>query len=145
MTPRCFGGDRLAVLAHRRQQLGDAGAVDLIGAEECSQRLMGAADFLEHFALDGGPGKPAELGDELAHRAIAPQVAISGHMRGEITLQPGLVVPMRAGRIARPPFFPIGIGRRHVDELLAEPGTAQSQVRVEPDIALGEPYELASA
>jgi hypothetical protein len=67
-----FGGDQLRVLAHRRQQLGDAGAVDLLGAEECCQRLMAAANFLEHFALDGGPGKPAELGDELAHRAIAP-------------------------------------------------------------------------
>ena len=29
-------GDRLAVLAHRRQQLGDAAAVDLIDAEECA-------------------------------------------------------------------------------------------------------------
>ena len=112
--------------------------------KNCSQGLMRAAHFLEHFALNGGPGKPAELGDELPHRAIAPQVAIPGHMRGEITLQPGLVVPMRAGRIARSPFFPIGVGRRNVDELLAVPGPAQSQMRVEPDIALGEPYELAS-
>jgi hypothetical protein len=106
---------------------------------------MAAAHFLEHFALDSGPGKPTELGDELAHRAIAPQLAISSYVRGKITLQPGLVVPMRSGRIARPPFFPIGVGRRNVDELLAIPGTAQCQVRVEPDVALGEPDELACA
>src|SRR5262245_59337411 len=105
---------------------------------------MAAAHFFQHFALDGGAGEPTELGDELAHRAIAPQVAISSHVRGKIALQPYLVVPVRTGRIARPPFFPIGIGRRNVDELLAIPGTAQSQVRVKPAIALGEPYERVS-
>ena len=66
-----LGGDRLAVLAHRRQQLGDAGAVDLLDAEELRQRLMRAADFVEDLALNGGPGEPAEFGDELAHRATA--------------------------------------------------------------------------
>ena len=104
-------GDRLAVLAHRRQQLGDALAVDLIDAEELRQRLVRAADLVEHLALDGGPGKPAKLGDELPHRAMAPEIAIPGHVGGEIALQPCLVVPVRAGRIARPPFFPSRIGR----------------------------------
>ena len=83
-----LGGDRLAVLAHRGQQLGDAAAVDLLDAEELRQRLMRAAHFREHFALDGGPGKPAKLGDELAHRAMLPEVAIPGDVGGEIALQP---------------------------------------------------------
>ena len=38
-----LGGDRLAVLAHRRQQLGDAGAIDLLDAEELRQRLMASS------------------------------------------------------------------------------------------------------
>ena len=75
----------------------------------------------------------------------APQIAIPGHVGGEIALQPRLVVPVRAGRIARPPLFPVGIGRRDVDELLAVPGPAQSQVRIEPDIALGEPLKSSRA
>src|SRR5262245_51920653 len=105
---------------------------------------MATAQLLEHFALDGSPGKAPELADELAHRAIAPQVAISSYMRGKITLQPCLVVPVRTRRIARAPFFPIGAGRRTVYGLLAVPRTAQVQVRVDSDIALGETYEIAS-
>ena len=87
-----------------------------------------------------GPGEPAEFGDELAHRAALAEIAVSGHMRGEITLQPLLVIPVGAGRVARPPFFPVGIGRRHVDELVTEPDPAHRQVRIEPDI---RPDELA--
>ena len=52
--------DRLAVPFHRRQQLSDAGAVDLIDAEELRQRLVRATDLGEDFALHGGAGKPAE-------------------------------------------------------------------------------------
>ena len=88
-------GNRLAVLAHRRQQLGDAAAIDLLDAEELRQRLVRAADLFEHLALNGSAGKPAELGDELPHRAMLPEIAIPGHVRGEIALQPCLVIPMR--------------------------------------------------
>src|SRR5262245_59110554 len=104
-------GDRLGMLAHRGQQLGDAGAVDLLDTEEPSQRLMRAADILEHLALDGTAGHSTELGDELSHRAIPPQITVAGHMRGEVTLQPCLVVPMRAGRLTRAPFLPGGARR----------------------------------
>ena len=47
-----LGSDRLAVPLHRRQQPGDAGAVDLIDAEEARQRLMRAADLVEDLALN---------------------------------------------------------------------------------------------
>ena len=44
--------DRLAVPLHRREQLGNAVAVDLIDAEEARQRLVRAADFVEDLALN---------------------------------------------------------------------------------------------
>ena len=110
--------------------------IHLVGAEEARQRLMRAADLGQDLALNGGAGEPAELGDELPHRAALPEVAVSRHMGGEIALQPGFVVPMGAGRVARPPLFPVGIGRLHVDELAPEPDPAQSQMRIEPDIRL---------
>ncbi len=106
------------------------------------QRLVRAADLGQDLALNGGAGEPAKLGDELAHRAALPEVAVSRHMRREIALQPGFVIPMGAGRIARPPLLPVGIGRRLVDELVAEPDPAQREMRVEPDIGLNEPLEL---
>src|SRR5262249_6012873 len=118
--------DRLAVPLHRRQELGDTDAVDLLDAEELRQRLMRAADLGEDLALHGGAGQPAKLGDELAHGAITSKIEIAGDMGGEITLESALVVPMRAGRIARPPFLPIWIGGRDVDELLAVPDPVQT-------------------
>ena len=48
---------------------------------------------------------------------------------------------MGAGRIARPPFLPGGIGRLHVDEFAPKPDPAQSQVRIEPDVSLNELFE----
>src|SRR5262249_44501983 len=114
--------DRPAVLLHRREQLGDAPAVDLVGAEELRQRLVRAADLFEHLALHGGPGEPAELADELPHRAVAPEVAVPGDVGREVALQPRLVVPVRARRIARAPFLPMRIGRLDLDDLLAAPG-----------------------
>ena len=53
-----LGGNRLAVLLHRRQQLGDAAAVDLLDAEELRQRLVRAADFVEDLALTAVPESP---------------------------------------------------------------------------------------
>jgi hypothetical protein len=81
-----LGGDWLGVLAHRRHQLGDAGAIDLLDSEECLQGLMRAAHLFQHLALNGGPGKPAELGDEFPHRATLTKFAIPGHVRCEIAL-----------------------------------------------------------
>src|SRR5215471_7826037 len=61
--------DRLAVLAPRCEQLADASAIDLINAEELSERLMRAANFFEDFALNASAGKPAKLADEFPHGA----------------------------------------------------------------------------
>ena len=108
-----------------------------------------ASDWWEHptsvriLAPDGGAGEPAKLGNELAHRALLPEVAVSRHMGGEIALQPGFVVPMGAGRVARAPLLPVGIGRLRVDELMVEPDPAHASVRVEPAVGLNEPLELA--
>ena len=66
---------------------------------------------------------------------LLPEVAIAVDMRGEIALQPGFVIPMSAGRIARAPLVPVGLGRLPVDELAAEQSPAQSEMRVEPRIA----------
>ena len=88
---------------------------------------MRAADLGQNFALNRGAGEPAELGDELAHRAALPEVAVSRHMGGEIALQPGFVIPMGAGRVARAPLLPVGIGRLLVDELMAEPDPAHPE------------------
>ena len=126
--------DRLRMFFHRREEPGDAGAVDPPRAEESRQGLMRAADLLEDLALNDGPREPAKLGDELAHRAPLAEVAIPADMGGEIPLEPGLVVPKSASRVAWPPLLPIGIGRRDVDELLAEPRPADAQVRVEPGV-----------
>src|SRR6516225_3343953 len=104
---KMLGLDRLAVPFHRCQELGNAAAVYLLDAEELRQRLVRAADLGEDLALHGGAGQPAKLGDELAHGAITSKIEIAGDMGGEITLESALVVPMRAGRIARPPFLPI--------------------------------------
>src|SRR5262249_3876735 len=127
---RCY---LLAVLLHRRQQLLDARVVDALDAEELRQRLMRAADLGEDLALHGGAGKSPELGDEFPHRALAPKLTVA-HVGGEIALQPAGIVPVRAGRIARPPLLPIRIGGLDVDKLLAVPESAQCQVRIEPHI-----------
>src|SRR5262249_40099644 len=78
--------DRLAVLAHRCQELGNAGTVDLIDAEKLSQRLVRAADLFEYFALNGSPRKPAELADEFTRGALALEITVLGNVRGEIAL-----------------------------------------------------------
>jgi hypothetical protein len=59
----------------------------VIDAEEMCQRLMRTAHLGEYLALDGGAGEPAKFGNELAHGAGPPEVAVAGHVRGEITLQ----------------------------------------------------------
>src|SRR5262249_60328310 len=118
--------DRLAVPLHRRQELGDTGAVDLLDAEELRQRLMRAADLGEDLALHGGAGQPAKLGDELAHGAVTPEIAVAGDMGGEITLEAAFVIPMGTSWIARPPFLPVRIRGLDVDELLVVPDPAQA-------------------
>src|SRR5262249_38991326 len=67
--------------------------------------------------------------------------AIGGHMRGEIALEPALVVPMRAGWITRPPLLPTRIGRCNIDELALVPDPAQGKMRIEKDIRLREVFE----
>jgi hypothetical protein len=62
--------------------------------------LVRAADLVQDLALNGGPREPAKLGDELAHRAPLPDVAVSRHMGGEIALQAGFIVPVGACRVA---------------------------------------------
>src|SRR3954466_2397726 len=54
-------GDWLAVPLHCFQEHGNAGAVDLVDAEEARQRLMRAADFVEDLALARGPREPAKF------------------------------------------------------------------------------------
>jgi hypothetical protein len=83
-----LGSNRLAVSPHRRQQPGDAVTIDLIDAEELRQRLVRTACLGQYPALDGSPGKPAEFGDELTHRAVLLEVAVPCHVRGEIALPP---------------------------------------------------------
>src|SRR5271166_5924179 len=132
------GIDRLAVALHRREKPGDAGAIDLLDAKEVRQRLARTTDFSEDSALDRGAGESAKLGNELTHRAVLAEVAVSRHMGGEIALQPGFVIPMGAGRIARSPLLPVGPGRRDVDELLAKEDPAQAQMRIEPAVGLDQ-------
>src|SRR5262249_1234159 len=87
--------DRLAGLLHHREQLGDAGVIDPVGAEEAGQGFVRAADLVEGAALHRRSGGATKLRDELAPRGALPEIAIPGHMGGEIALQPGLVVPVR--------------------------------------------------
>jgi hypothetical protein len=66
-------------------------------------------------------------------------IAISGHVRREVALQPGLVVPMRAGWIARPDAA--GLNDRYSDRIgiaanLAVEHVPHGQNRLER-IALG--------
>jgi hypothetical protein len=51
-----LGGNRLAVTLHRREQLGDTAAIDLLDTEKLRERLMRAANFFKHLALNGGAG-----------------------------------------------------------------------------------------
>ena len=83
---KMLGGDRLAMPLHRLEQPGDAGAVDLVDAEEGRQRLMRAADIVEDLALTRGPGETTKFGKELAHRAALAEVAVAGDMGGKIAL-----------------------------------------------------------
>ena len=139
-------GDRLAVLAHRRQQLGDAVAVDLIDAEELRQRLVRAADLVEHLALNGSPGKPAELGDELAHRAM---LAAGRDPWPRARRDNAAAVSRRTNAgwsdcaAATSPSWDWSPATLMNSWPYQDP--AQSQVRIEPDIALSEPFELRLA
>src|SRR6516162_7024631 len=49
---------------------------------------------------------------------------------------------MGAGRIAWPPFLPVGIGRLDVDKFAPEPNAAQSQMGIEPGVSLNELLKL---
>src|SRR5450631_1825648 len=84
---KMLGVNRLAAVPHRDKQLGDTRAVDLVNAEELRQRLVRTTYIGQYPALNGRPGEPAKLGNELAHRAVLRVIAISGYMCGEITLQ----------------------------------------------------------
>ena len=138
-----LGRDWLAQSLHRGQELGDAVAIHPVSAEELRQRLVRTADFGQDLALNGGAGEPAKLGNELPHGAALPEIAVSRHMGGEIALQPCLIIPVGAGRIARTPLLPVGMGRLLVDELLAEPGPAHREMWVEPHVGQDEPLDLA--
>src|SRR5215471_17590128 len=48
-----LGSYRLSVFAHCREQLGDPLAVDLLDAKEVGERLVRAANLIEHLALNG--------------------------------------------------------------------------------------------
>src|SRR5262249_42894474 len=133
--------DRLAVPAHRSEQLGNAGAVDSLDAEELGQRLMRAADLLQDSALDRAAREAAKFVNEFAHGAVATKITISGHVGGEITLESTLVVPMRARGIARKPLLPMRIGGGAVDELPTLPDPPQAQMRVEPSVPARELLE----
>src|SRR6516165_5562347 len=104
---------------------------------------MRAADLGEDLALHGGAGQAAELGDEFPHGAITAERAITCHVSSEIALQPALVIPMRAGWIARSPFLPARIRGFDVDEVFAVPDPVQGQMRIEEDIGLNEEFEPA--
>ena len=104
---------------------------------------MRAADFVEDPALERGPREAAEFADELPDRPALAEVPIAGDMGGEIALEPLHVVPVSTGRVARSPLFPMGVGRRHVDERAAVPRAADRQMRVEPDIGRNEALETA--
>src|SRR5215471_7058641 len=138
-----LGRYRVAVLLHRRQQFLDARVVDALDAKELRQRLMRAAGLGQDVALHGGAGKSPELGDKFPHRALTLKLAVPGNVRSDVTLQPALVVPMRAGGVARTPLLPNRIGGLDVDELLAVPEPAQCQVRIEPHIRLHQQLEAA--
>src|SRR5262249_14913444 len=85
---KMLGSNRLAVPPHRSQQLGDAFAIDLIDPEELRQRLVRTTYLGKYLAPNGSPRKPAKLGNERSHRAMPPEIAISRHVRSQITLQP---------------------------------------------------------
>src|SRR6516162_9532799 len=95
--------------------------INSLRAKEAGEGLVRAADLGQNLALNGRAREAPELADELAHGAEPPGVAIPGHVRGHVTLQAALAVPVRRGRIARAPFLPLGIGRLHVDEVAPEP------------------------
>src|SRR5262245_5567874 len=78
--------DRLAVLAHCPQQLGNALAIDLIDAEELRQRLMRAPDLGKNFPPHDRTGQAAKFGQEVPHRAFALEVAIPRNMRSHVML-----------------------------------------------------------
>ena len=70
---------------------------------------MRAADLFEHFALHATAGKPAKLGNEFAHRAMAPEVTIPGHVRGEIALQPSSSYQCALVGLRGPHFSQVGL------------------------------------
>src|SRR5262249_24877984 len=101
-----LGGDRLSMFAHRREQLGDALAVDLLDAKELSERLVRAADLFEHLALNGRARKAAKLPEESPNGGVIPRTGVPGQMGAEITIRRRLLIPRRGGRMPRFPFFP---------------------------------------
>ena len=87
------------------------------------------------------PLRPRNSAMNSRTRSVLPEMPVTRDMRRQITLQPRLGVPMRTGRIAGAPFHPVGVGRLDIDEIGAVPRAAQRQVRIEPNVILGERLE----
>jgi hypothetical protein len=124
--------DRPGVLLAGREQPGIGGMIGLAGTEIAGERRPRRADLVEHRFLLGAPAQTAKLADELAHRALAAELLIAGNVRAHVPIEPRQIVLMRAGRLARPPFLPVGLGRPPLDPTRAIPLSGDRHVRVEP-------------
>jgi len=59
-------------------------------------------------------------------------------MRRHVAFEPGMIVPMRRGRIAGAPFPPAGIRWSMVDQGFAIPLDPDGEMRVEPGEVVGD-------
>ena len=129
------------VALHGLEQLANSSSIDPFLSEEAAQREARGADLGEDRLLLLRAAQATKLGDELANRPVLPEMPVARDVRRQVALQASLGVPMRAGRIAGAPFRPVGVGRLDVDEIGAVPRAAQRQVRIEPNVTLGERLE----
>src|SRR5262249_5485179 len=92
--------DPAAVLLARVEQLGDAIPERFAGsAVQARQRQAVHRGFVEDALLARAAAEPVELADELPDRAlrVAASVPVMRDVGGDVPLEPGEVVPVRAG------------------------------------------------
>ena len=123
--------DRLGMRLHGAKQACRLHRIDRLAGNQIRQRGADEPEALQHRLLLGAARQATELRDELADRAVAPAICIMGGIGGDQPLKARRRIPVRRGRIARPPLRPGRIGRGDRPRL-AEPVDAKRQVGVEP-------------
>ena len=138
MMPSCSGFTGALLHLHRGQQSFDRADVQAVAVAQRRERRSSQAGRLQHLLLLRRAAQAAELGDELAHRAVAAVVLVVGDVAGDQPLQVLRLVPVRGRRIGRPPLRPATDRSPRRSSTRPNQFDGERQVRVQPRVVVGD-------